>query len=79
MYVRRSAYVRRKLSIFLHFCCIFLALSWLKIRQKMQMYFFSSPNGDFRGIYLNVELADGVFRQYGVLPTDLFMEEEEDW
>ena len=36
-------------------------------------------DGDFRGIYLNVELADGVFRQFGVLPTDLFMEEEEDW
>lgn len=36
-------------------------------------------DGDFRGIYLNVELGDGVFRQFGVLPTDLFMEEEEDW
>jgi hypothetical protein len=37
-------------------------------------------DGDFRGIYLNVELADGVFRQFGVLPTDLFMEnEDDDW
>ena len=35
-------------------------------------------DGDFRGVYLNVELSDGVFRQFGVLPTDLFMEEE-DW
>ena len=35
-------------------------------------------DGDFRGIYLNVELGDGVFRQFGVLPTDLFMEEEDD-
>lgn len=35
-------------------------------------------DGDFRGVYLNVELGDGVFRQFGVLPTDLFMEEE-DW
>ena len=34
-------------------------------------------DGDFRGVYLNVELIDGVFRQFGVLPTDLFMEEEE--
>lgn len=34
-------------------------------------------DGDFRGVYLNVELLDGVFRQFGVLPTDLFMEEEE--
>ena len=34
-------------------------------------------DGDFRGVYLNVELSDGVFRQFGVLPTDLFMEEEE--
>lgn len=34
-------------------------------------------DGDFRGVYLNVELGDGVFRQFGVLPTDLFMEEEE--
>lgn len=36
-------------------------------------------DGDFRGIYYNVELEDGVFRQYGVLPTDLFVIEEEDW
>jgi len=37
-------------------------------------------DGDFRGVYLNVELSDGIFRQFGVLPTDLFMEEEdEDW
>lgn len=35
-------------------------------------------DGDFRGVYLNVELGDGEFRQFGVLPTDLFMEEE-DW
>ncbi len=35
-------------------------------------------DGDFRGIYFNVELDDGVFRQFGVLPTDLFLEEE-DW
>jgi len=34
-------------------------------------------DGDFRGVYLNFELADGVFSQFGVLPTDLFMEEEE--
>jgi len=35
-------------------------------------------DGDFRGIYFNVELDDGVFRQFGVLPTDLFLEEDED-
>eukprot|EP00984_Skeletonema_dohrnii_P016056 scaffold7048_cov117-Skeletonema_dohrnii-CCMP3373.AAC.2 len=35
-------------------------------------------DGDFRGVYFSVELGDGVFRQFGVLPTDLFMEEEED-
>ena len=35
-------------------------------------------DGDFRGVYLNVELKDGEFRQFGLLPTDLFMEEEED-
>ena len=34
-------------------------------------------DGDFRGVYFNVELNDGVFRQFGVLPTDLFLEEEE--
>lgn len=33
-------------------------------------------DGDFRGIYLNVELCDGEFRQY-LLPTDLFL--EDDW
>jgi hypothetical protein len=40
-----------------------------------------SYDGDFRGVYLNVELGDGEFRQFGVLPTDLFgeEEEEEDW
>ena len=37
-------------------------------------------DGSFRGVYLNVELSDGEFRQFGVLPTDLFMElDEEDW
>lgn len=36
-------------------------------------------DGDFRGIYYNVELNDGVFRQFGILPTDLFVEPEEDW
>lgn len=34
-------------------------------------------DGDFRGVYLNVELNDGEFRQFGILPTDLFFEEEE--
>ncbi len=34
-------------------------------------------DGDFRGVYLNVELGDGAFRQFGLLPTDLFMAEEE--
>lgn len=34
-------------------------------------------DGDFRGVYFNVELNDGGFRQFGVLPTDLFLEEEE--
>jgi|EP00979_Chaetoceros_neogracilis_P002499 hypothetical protein len=34
-------------------------------------------DGDFRGIYFNVELNDGEFRQFGILPTDLFLEEEE--
>jgi len=29
-------------------------------------------DGDFRGVYLNVELRDGVFRQFGVLPLNLF-------
>lgn len=38
-------------------------------------------DGSFRGVYLNVELSDGEFRQFGVLPTDLFMEldEDDDW
>jgi len=37
-------------------------------------------DGAFRGVYLNVELEDNEFRQFGVLPTDLFEEEEEeDW
>jgi hypothetical protein len=38
-------------------------------------------DGDFRGVYLNVELRDGVFRQFGLLPTDLFMidDDEEEW
>jgi hypothetical protein len=35
-------------------------------------------DGEYRGVYLNVELNDGVFRQYGLLPTDLFYEEEEE-
>ena len=37
-------------------------------------------DGEYRGVYLNVELNDGAFRQYGLLPTDLFNEEgvEED-
>ena len=34
-------------------------------------------DGDFCRIYYSVELGDGEFRQFGVLPTDLFMEEEE--
>ncbi len=29
-------------------------------------------DGDFRGVYINVELRDGEFRQYGVLPLNLF-------
>jgi hypothetical protein len=32
---------------------------------------------DFRGVYLNVELSDGMFRQFGLLPTDLFTVNEE--
>jgi len=35
-------------------------------------------DGDFRGVYLNVQLSDGDFRQFGVLPTDLFIEDEDD-
>lgn len=31
-------------------------------------------DGDFRGVYFNAELQDDVFRQYGVLPLDLFDE-----
>ena len=34
-------------------------------------------DGDFRGVYLNVELGDGTFRQFGLLPTDLFAADEE--
>jgi len=34
-------------------------------------------DGDFRGVYFSVQLNDGEFRQFGVLPTDLFVEEEE--
>ena len=30
--------------------------------------------GDFRGVYLNVDLQDGQFRQYAVLPLDLLGE-----
>ena len=42
-------------------------------------------DGDYRGIYFNVELQDGQFRQFGVLPTDLFLiqndddDNDEDW
>lgn len=38
-------------------------------------------DGDFRGIYYSVALGvgDDSFYQFGVLPTDLFLEEEEDW
>ena len=36
-------------------------------------------DGDFRGVYMNVELRDGEFRQFGVLPTDLFMDLDEGW
>ena len=32
----------------------------------------SGYNGDFRGVYVNANLADGVFRQYAVLPLALF-------
>ena len=32
--------------------------------------------GDFRGVYLNVDLQDGQFRQYAVLPLNLFGSEE---
>ena len=31
--------------------------------------------GDFRGVYFNVDLPDGEFRQYAVLPLDLFAKE----
>jgi len=36
-------------------------------------------DGAFRGVYLNVELEDGEFRQFGVLPTDLFLDVEDEW
>ena len=32
--------------------------------------------GDFRGVYFNPDLMDGEFRQYAVLPADLFEVEE---
>ena len=35
-------------------------------------------DGDYRGIYFNLELKDGVFRQFGVLPTDLFIDDDDD-
>lgn len=35
-------------------------------------------DGDFRGVYFSVELKDSIFRQFGVLPTDLFLEEDDD-
>ena len=31
-----------------------------------------SYDGDFQGLYVQMELSDGVFRQFGVLPLDLF-------
>jgi hypothetical protein len=34
-------------------------------------------DGDFRGVYLNVELSDGMFQQFGLFPTDLFAVDEE--
>lgn len=34
----------------------------------------SGYGGDFRGVYFNVDLADGQFRQYAVLPPGLFDE-----
>lgn len=34
----------------------------------------SGYNGDFRGVYFNPDLQDGEFRQYAVLPLDLFCE-----
>ena len=34
-------------------------------------------DGDYRGIYLNVELSDDVFRQYGLLPLDLFERDQQ--
>jgi hypothetical protein len=33
-------------------------------------------DGDFRGVYFSVELDDGEFRQFGVLPLNLFNKEE---
>jgi hypothetical protein len=43
--------------------------------------FLERYEGDFRGVYLNVELDDGIFRQFGVLPTNLFFleKDEDDW
>mmetsp|Transcript_14214 Transcript_14214/g.20305 ORF Transcript_14214/g.20305 Transcript_14214/m.20305 type:complete len:259 (+) Transcript_14214:88-864(+) len=38
--------------------------------------FLETYDGDFRGIYFNVELNDEEFRQFGVLPTDLFLDVE---
>ncbi|KAG8460000.1 hypothetical protein KFE25_011049 [Diacronema lutheri] len=32
----------------------------------------SGYGGDFRGVYLSVDLGDDAFEQYGVLPLDLF-------
>ena len=37
-----------------------------------------SYDGDYRGIYFNIELKDGIFRQFGVLPTDLFIDDDDD-
>ena len=34
----------------------------------------SGYGGDFRGVYLNIDLRDGEFRQYAVLPLDLYSE-----
>jgi hypothetical protein len=35
-------------------------------------------DGDFRGVYFSVELKDSIFRQFGVLPTDLFLDDDDD-
>ena len=29
-------------------------------------------DGDFQGVYVSMDLSDGDFRQFGVLPLDLF-------